>query len=64
MDPKMRDLNQKIIKFDYEQNFKNEDFYVSKSNKHIFNLSHGIMPTTPIENVKMIIETVKNYEIT
>jgi len=32
----MRDLNQKIIKFDYEKNFKNEDFYLSKSNKHVF----------------------------
>ena len=34
----MRDLNQLIIKFDYDQNFKDEDFYVSKSNKHIFSL--------------------------
>ncbi len=34
----MRDLNQLIIKFDYEKNFKDEDFYVSKSNEHIFNL--------------------------
>jgi chromosomal replication initiation ATPase DnaA len=35
---KMRDHNQKIIKFDYEKNFKDDDFYVSKSNEHIFNL--------------------------
>jgi chromosomal replication initiation ATPase DnaA len=34
----MRDLNQLIIKFDYEKNFKDDDFYVSKSNKHIFSL--------------------------
>jgi len=34
----MRDLNQQIIKFNYEQNFKYDDFYVSKSNEHIFNL--------------------------
>ena len=34
----MRNLNQLIIKFDYEQNFKDDDFYVSKSNEHIFNL--------------------------
>ena len=34
----MRDLNQSIIKFNYDQNFKNDDFYVSKSNEHIFNL--------------------------
>ena len=34
----MNDLNQLIIKFDHEQNFKDDDFYVSKSNKHIFSL--------------------------
>ena len=34
----MKNLNQLIIKFDYEQNFKDEDFYVSNSNKHIFSL--------------------------
>ena len=34
----MRDLNQLIIKLDYENNFKDNDFYVSKSNKHIFDL--------------------------
>ena len=34
----MKDLDQKIIKFDHEKNFKYEDFYVSKSNDHIFNL--------------------------
>ena len=34
----MTDLNQLIIKFDYENNFKDDDFYVSKSNKNVFNL--------------------------
>ena len=34
----MINLNQLIIKFDYEQNFKDDDFYVSNSNKHIFTL--------------------------
>ena len=34
----MTDLNQLIIKFDYEQNFKDDDFYVSECNKNIFNL--------------------------
>ena len=34
----MKNLNQLIIKFDYEQNFKDDDFYVSDSNKHIFTL--------------------------
>ncbi len=31
----MKDTNQQIIKFDYDKNFKNEDFYISKSNHHI-----------------------------
>ena len=35
---KMKDFNQQIIKFDYEENFKNEDYYISKNNKHIFDL--------------------------
>ena len=34
----MRNLNQLILKFDYEQNFKDDDFYVSSSNNHIYSL--------------------------
>ena len=34
----MKNLNQLIIKFDHEKNFKDDDFYVSKSNKNIFDL--------------------------
>ena len=34
----MNKLNQLILKFDFEQNFKNLDFYVSRSNLHVFNL--------------------------
>ena len=34
----MKDLNQEIIKFDYKKNFKDEDFYISKSNYHIFQI--------------------------
>ena len=32
----MRDLTQQIIKFDHEINYKDEDFFISKSNQHIF----------------------------
>ena len=32
----MRDINQKVLNFEYERNFKSEDFYVSKSNEHIY----------------------------
>ena len=31
------------------------------NNDHIFNLSHGILPTTPIDNVKKTIEIVRNF---
>ena len=34
----MSNLNQLILSFDHDQNFKNLDFYVSKSNAHVFNL--------------------------
>ena len=34
----MNKLNQLILNFNFEQNFKNLDFYVSKSNEHVFNL--------------------------
>ena len=34
----MTNLNQQILKFDYEQNFKDQDFYVSKSNEYSFKL--------------------------
>ena len=32
----MRDVDQTIIKFDYDKNFNNDDFYLSKSNRHVF----------------------------
>ena len=28
----------------------------------IFNLSHGIMPKTPIKNVKRLVEIIRNYK--
>ena len=34
----MRNLNQLILNFDYEQNFKDQDFYVSRSNEFAFKL--------------------------
>ena len=38
MGHEMNDLNQLILNFNYEQNFKDQDFYVSKSNEFSFNL--------------------------
>ena len=34
----MNDLKQEIIKFNYDENLGYNDFYLSKSNKHIFDL--------------------------
>lgn len=28
---------------------------------HIFNLGHGVLPQTPVDNVKFLVETVKEY---
>ncbi len=33
----MRESNQTIIKFNYDKNYKSRDFFLSKSNKHVFN---------------------------
>ena len=30
-------------------------------NDHIFNLSHGILPTTPIDNVKKTLDIIKDF---
>ena len=38
MGDEMKNLNQEILNFDYEQNFKDQDFYVSKSNEYSFKL--------------------------
>ncbi len=38
MDLKVKNLNQLILNFDHEQNFKDQDFYVSKSNEYAFKL--------------------------
>ena len=34
----MKDLNQLLLNFEYKQNFKDEDFYVSNCNYYAFNL--------------------------
>ena len=33
-----------------------------KKNSHIFNLSHGILPKTKINNIERVIKVVRNYE--
>ena len=35
-----------------------------KENKHIFNLSHGVLPQTPVENVEILVEIIRNYNET
>ena len=35
---KMRDIDQKIIRFVHEKNLSDNDFFVSKSNKHVYDL--------------------------
>ena len=34
----MKEINQKVLKFDYEKNFRDDDFYISKNNSHILSL--------------------------
>ena len=44
-----------------EKKIKEILFDFSK-NKHIFNLSHGVLPTTPVHNVRKTIDIIRNYE--
>ena len=34
------------------------------NNRHIFNLSHGILPQTPIANVEKTIKLIRDYDET
>ena len=38
MGSEMKTLSQLILNFDYQQKFKDQDFYVSKSNEYSFKL--------------------------
>ena len=40
----------------------NEDLLFFKRDNYIFNLSHGILPETPISNVEKMIKIIRNYE--
>ncbi len=56
LDPSILFADQSIIKT------ATENILTSASNLkgHIFNLGHGIMPLTPVENVKYLVDLVKN----
>jgi uroporphyrinogen decarboxylase len=30
---------------------------------HIFNLGHGVLPETPLENLQLLVETVHEWEV-
>ena len=52
----MKEYNQEIIKFDFEKNFEDRDFYVSKSNEHIMTLLNNWLNGKKILNI-----AVKNF---
>lgn len=55
IDPSILYADKSVIKEKTEQIINDG----KKAKGHIFNLGHGIMPTTPVENVKYLIDIVK-----
>lgn len=57
-------LNPEILrsgtKEDIEKETKNILNQMSEQ-KHIFNLGHGVLPNTPVENVSYLVDVVRNY---
>jgi uroporphyrinogen decarboxylase len=58
LDPILLLGDQKILK-------ENLDRILSDlaNQRYIFNLGHGILPSTPIENVEFLVDTIRNYKI-
>ena len=57
MDSEMRDSDQKIIKFEYDRNLSNNDFFVSKSNFFALKLMEGC------SKVSRIFSTVWHFSV-
>ena len=57
-------LDPKILLKDKETTLsKTEDILLAFRNyPHIFNLGHGVLPTTPVENVEAMINKIRNFE--
>jgi len=56
-DPVLLLGNKEIIKQ------KAEELLSKLTNKNfIFNLGHGILPNTPVENVELLVNYVRNYQ--
>ena len=58
----MKDLSQKIIKFDHEKNYKFDDFYVSKSNKHIIDILNISILFLTLIQLSMIPTLTKKFK--
>lgn len=57
-------LDPKILQSGTKEEIKRETLKILNSmsgQKHIFNLAHGVLPETPVENVSTLIEVVRNY---
>ena len=57
LDPSVLLGNKKIV----IEKTKNILDIMAKRPGYIFNLGHGILPETPVENVKAMVETVNNW---
>ncbi len=55
-----------VVLFSNSQKIKSEAARIlesyGNSPGHIFNLGHGILPGTPVDNVQTLVDFVKNYK--
>lgn len=56
LDPMLLAINQKEARKETKRILKN-----FSAGSHIFNLGHGVLPYTPIENVEAVIEEIRNF---
>ena len=57
-------MNPKYLLFEKNEMLKNAEKYLEifKNHKYIFNLGHGVLPETNPENIRALVDFVKEFK--